>query len=443
MRSRYLPSDLRRAAAVLGTLERLDKSNRPDEYSTSAYTADLKYLGSIWNEVLQAQGQLAAYQAAQAAVAPWLEALYPAIESRYQLASREGLRAWQAALDECVPLLRDGDPQARKVELVPLVSAAWYWRIRCPDRVDLLEQDCMALLDGSRRSFGGAKLTGMIAPRLFLESRRADLRTYLDRLEAFFRSELISVEDRKAVSGRFYRLLSQQEYQLESGEKSANPLEAATRQLLGRNLQELVDEIMDFLGGVFIRQEGLDGGACAAADGLLSLYSANSGIPWLARAVPGENPLFSQAVDLVHLHFPDWEVWNLPLLAHEFGHITVSNTPGFRELFASELSTLSDGHPQAAAWTAEQRQAYLAARAAHLHEFFADAYAVFTQGPAFVFAALYLNFNPAQAYASRTGHPSHAERAALIFSVLEAMDEQAKASEYDTGPYAGWLKRAI
>ena len=220
------------------------------------------------------------------------------------------------------------------------------------------------------------------------------------------------------------------------------PLEAATRQLLGRNLQELVDEIMDFLGGVFIRQEGLDGGACEAADGLLSLYSANSGIPWLARAVPGENPLFSQAVDLVHLHFPDWEVWNLPLLAHEFGHITVSNTPGFRELFASELSTLSDGHPQAAAWTAEQRQAYLAARAAHLHEFFADAYAVFTQGPAFVFAALYLNFNPAQAYASRTGHPSHAERAALIFSVLEAMDEQAKASEYDTGPYAGWLKRA-
>lgn len=203
----------------------------------------------------------------------------------------------------------------------------------------------------------------------------------------------------------------------------------------------LQQEVLDFLGGVLIRKEGLDQGVCELADALLRDYEAWTGVNWTARAIPGKNPLFSPASDMIHLRFPDWEIWDLPLMAHEFGHVTAFATPAFLTLLHEKLDTITQGHPEAATWDEDQGKAYIEKRERHIHEFFADAFAVYCQGPAFAYNVILLHLDPREAYLPRGFHPTCAERVEVILKVLEEMNTQEKRDAYESGPYASVIER--
>jgi hypothetical protein len=143
----------------------------------------------------------------------------------------------------------------------------------------------------------------------------------------------------------------------------------------------------------------------------------------------------------VHQRFPDFDIWSLPLMAHEFGHIIAPTTPELNTTISEQLAIAMQGHPNESTWQKDQSTAYLAQRTNHMDEFFADAFATYCQGPSFAYNVFHLHLNPMEAYLSRRNHPTHAERMEVILRVLSEMNQQEKFDEYENGPYDGVLNR--
>ncbi len=209
-------------------------------------------------------------------------------------------------------------------------------------------------------------------------------------------------------------------------------------------------EALEFLGGLLIRYKDRDhepaqllGGEatgpsiCDLADALLKDYVQQTGVNWSTRTVLGRNPFLAKDTDIIRVRFPDWSLWNLPLMAHEFGHLAALATPDFIKLkteFQQDTipPTLYD-NPQGKLLSSQQ---YIEARRQHLDEFFADVFATYTFGPAFACASILHQFNPAQAYIWRGAHPTHDERVQVILLTLQAMNEKTRSASHDPGIYA-------
>lgn len=449
VRSRFLPSDARRAAIALYTLKRMSDEAKTDLYTDGLYDSEWKLLTSVWERALEVANFREDYRELSLDMVDWHQAIYNALGVNFNSLPGETAAQWQEGRNKVVPMLQNGTKAGSKISLESVIHGAWWCRSRYPDRTSRLSRDCTQLLEGapSQGMFSEQIELKDEASRL-LNSRLYEIENDLNRLRGIFNSNTIERSDRDAVAGRFYRLLSEHDYSVKRLQKllPKNPPLGSTlmevmRQSEGDQMQALRRETLDFLGGVLMRKENLDRGICGMAEALLRDYSRMTGVNWASRVVLGSNPLFSQASDIVHHRFPDWSIWSLPLMAHEFGHVTAPATPAFKAMLAEELVNVTEGHPEVASWNEEDLKAYVGERGRHLEEFFADAFAVYCQGPAFAYNVILIHLNPAEAYLRRGNHPTHAERAELILQVMGAMNQQEKFNEYDNGPYEGVLKR--
>ena len=447
-RSRYLPSDARRAAMVLNTLQRMNDVTAA-QYAEGIYSSELKLLTSVWERSLELSGFLEQYRQLNVDSAPWHTSICEALEINFSSVREQTASHWREARDKVVPVLENGSDAPPEFSLEATLHAAWWCRPRYShDRISYLSHEVMGLLRGDR-------VLGILSQQTavkdestrLIDSRLHLIESDLESLQSLFSSNTIERADRDAVAGRFYRLLSEYDYQLKrlqsllpKSPAGATLLEIM-RQSDGDHKHALEQETLDFLGGVLMRRENVDGGICVLAEALLHEYSRMTGVNWASRVVLGPNPLFSHASEIVHHSFPDWSIWGLPLMAHEFGHITVPATPTFRTELAEELVNVTQYHPEAAQWKNDEAQAYINRRARHIEEFFADAFAVYCQGPAFAYNVLLLHLNPVEAYIARGFHPTHAERVELILKVLSEMNQQQRSDDYDTGPFDGVIKR--
>lgn len=442
------PSDLCRAAIVLHTLGAMDEATREDDFADGAYGTELGLLARTWEDALEAAGRLGSYRSCQSSMAPWFRHICEGLDDSFGSLAQGTAQSWREAIERVVPVVRNGGAAAPPFELPLVVSAAWWCRPRYFDRVRRLTIECEKLLAGQPPA-------GLLEPprkaddgtSRLLHSRLYDLESDIERLRELFDAESLPRADRDAVAGRFLRLLSAQDYDLQGlkglisrGAPAHISLEVV-RQVQGGAMRELRREALDFLGGVLLRRQELDNGVCALAEALLRDYSRMTGVNWTSRVVLGSDPLFSTLSDIVHHRFPDWDIWSLPLMAHEFGHLTALFTPAFGDLSASELAVATQGHPEAARWGAQQREDYVGRRGRHLHEFFADSFAVYCQGPAFAYNVLLLHFNPVESYLPRGNHPTHAERVEVLLQVLAAMSGQEKRDEADNGPFDAVVRR--
>ncbi len=448
-RSRYLPADARRAAVVLQTLQDMDDRSKDDPYAYGAYTSELNLLKSVWERALQVSNNLERFKNVQDAMRNWSRRIFEGLQYNFGLQGNQTTNLWQKAEQELVPAFLDGAPTGLSANFQLVINAAWWCRPRYPDRIADILRDCERLLAGVAPRGLNAKPREVQDPAMrLLESRLYDLETDLRRFGGLFCSEKIEAADRSAVAGRFYRLLSEQEYGLKKLKrfvKMDNPLSSSLLEVIrrsrGEEMNELQQEVLDFLGGTLMRKEALDGGICALAEALLHDYARTTGVNWASRAILGKNPLFSQASDMIYVRFPDWDVWDLPLMAHEFGHVTAFATPAFLSLLAEEVAVSTQGHPEAGGWDEKQTQVYCQKRARHIHEFFADAFAVYCQGPAFTCDVVVSHLNPVEAYLQRGDHPSHGERVEVILRTLEEMNNQEELDQYDPGSYASMIRR--
>ena len=79
-----------------------------------------------------------------------------------------------------------------------------------------------------------------------------------------------------------------------------------------RDLHKIWEEAFDLMSGLCLRYEGLDGGLCQIADAIIEE------IDWGGKAlsVPGRGTSGVLA-QIIHLRFPEWTIWALPLTAQE------------------------------------------------------------------------------------------------------------------------------
>jgi hypothetical protein len=162
--------------------------------------------------------------------------------------------------------------------------------------------------------------------------------------------------------------------------------------------EALFSEYVDLLHGIALRSarfgdEDLSiGELFLIADGLPSVWGRIQGWSWQSVAVPSwlDQKRSTEAM-VLRIGFPEWTIWALPLLQHEFAHIFVKR----KQLGAGDADAVA----------------------------LADALAVLMAGPAYVCATLLLRLDPA---AVDAGRPEVALRSATIVGTLRTVAEDAK-----------------
>lgn len=250
-------------------------------------------------------------------------------------------------------------------------------------------------------------------------------------------------------------------------------------QIYERSL-EIFRENLELLGGLALRDRIQEEYACRFADELISECAELVGKP-TSFAIPAtedttEDTLASTLRRVARVTFPDWHLWALPLVAHEYGEVVVRETILFsrfvdelaqeaskptlgklcdglrsrlqaigddaRRTIAMEYPTRAQKEPGNAAdvieslvpvlranepgigdlaqATADQIRDCLREATNRARMLVADAFATFTAGPAYACAALMLRLNPnAPRLPSR---PTDEDRARTILAVLAEMD---------------------
>ena len=185
-----------------------------------------------------------------------------------------------------------------------------------------------------------------------------------------------------------------------------------------KDLKSIWEEGLDLLSGLCLRNEGLDDGLCRFADAIVAE------INWRqikAITVPGRGGP-GHLTSIIHLRFPEWTVWALPLTAHELWHLgRRSEANQIDESGANEVNSIMDDILDV---LGEEKRAKLKQIAGHnwnnpeLQRCLGDVFAVHVMGPAFACAAISLVLDP---------HETECQQRAL--SILSALDADNEYSE--------------
>lgn len=196
--------------------------------------------------------------------------------------------------------------------------------------------------------------------------------------------------------------------------------------------QSVLRECLEIIGSLAIRNQDLDKRIWYVADQLirecLVLSTGNQHYYLLVHGM--EDTFIKTRSRILRLRFPEWTIWDLPLAAHELGHVIISenlelekNKSEDRRILEPFVQNLRDSlvgldpewnvQNQAGGKKAEETERWAEDR---VHEFLADAFATYTMGPAYACSAILLRLNPS--LGASDGRPSDAQRAHVILSML-------------------------
>lgn len=185
------------------------------------------------------------------------------------------------------------------------------------------------------------------------------------------------------------------------------------------DLHNIWDEAFALISGLCVRHEGLDGGLCQIADAIIEE------INWVQErvfTVPGRgNP--GTVSQIVHLAFPEWSIWALPLTANSLWNLAIRDKNATygnisTDLLRSMLEVCSDNSKELEdsarmLWTDQSFQDCLA-----------DVFGVFSLGPAYACACIcqHLALDPTNKNAE--------QRALAMFHVLSLEPDYQTIVEY-------------
>ncbi len=164
----------------------------------------------------------------------------------------------------------------------------------------------------------------------------------------------------------------------------------------------------------FIRETNADDGMCGVADKLLAELARLVTLEMQHLTTLAESEFFGTSTRVIRLRYPSVSIWDLPVLAHEFGH-------WFGPLWYVEDALKP--YPQRAFIDSGA----LGSRTV-TEEYFCDLLAVFLLGPAYVYMCVVLRFDPTSTDDTET-HPSDAARAWWVLRVLRLLADAANDSE--------------
>jgi hypothetical protein len=426
-----LPSPVERAAAVLATLREMNQTAPTAQFEPEPYRAIVERLEDLWAQALPTDGRERLTEARQH-FDPWYGLLLEtAVLPRFGAVAQDTGAMWARTTARCRAWAAGHatDPSFPGPDMTEVANLLWRYRLDVPDREDILAAAAEELLAG------GDPLVPTAADRRLSTTHLARMRIdrsrgRCERLAALMRPPLTS-----AIVGRMLRLLSEQLHTVGKARQAVTAADgpppdwAAIRCVVQGGIPVL-REGLELLGGGLLVRAGRDRpapadaaraprrvGVCALADRLLAEYAERTGVGWAASSVLGGEPLLEAATDVVRVRFPDWSIWDLALVAHEFGHIVARDTPAF----GSRRAEWVVGQPPEVG--------------AQLEELFADIFGVYALGPAFACDAIVLHLDPANAGMSRGSHPPHGLRADVILRTLGLMNDTARGAAYNAGPY--------
>jgi hypothetical protein len=181
--------------------------------------------------------------------------------------------------------------------------------------------------------------------------------------------------------------------------------------------ESLFAEFVEFIGGLALRDIGLDEGVCELSDVLMRTrwFGQSSEVLTIPSRPDAVSMTWAQ---IIRLGFPEWTIWALPFTAQEFWF-----TAGRKHLRAE--ATLGGESPN---------DSGIDVRDPALQECLSDAFAMYTMGPAYAYASILLRMDPIP----DTGGPRtapHPDRVHAILAMWAMMDEQ------NTQPYRGERER--
>jgi hypothetical protein len=195
-------------------------------------------------------------------------------------------------------------------------------------------------------------------------------------------------------------------------------------------------EYVDFLGGLTVRDTGLDDLVCDMTEAVLARF-----IPLTNRSLPlpGRQAALGNALEsVVLLGFPEWSIWGIPLVGHEVGlaYIKERKDAKLGELinrFLPQRSAAEDGGSggdllppeRVSAWNEEL-----------IEQLLADAFATYTMGLSYACAALLLRLSPRHDEPRHPDRPRDIDRARVIIMTLKAERPSAPAAG---GTFTDWV----
>jgi hypothetical protein len=217
----------------------------------------------------------------------------------------------------------------------------------------------------------------------------------LDRVRGLFRNRLLPLRSQCAT------LLQT----TQTGNAAA--IDLARLEHLQAECSDLIRECLAFLEGAYTRAAGIDGDSCKFADAMLLSLSKENNLGWSRFTLVGPAEFFSTSSGIVRLRFTDTGIWNLPVAVHEFGHF-VSTIDAFREPFKASAAAAGSKDPK---------------YKSHLGELFADLFATYVLGPAYLLNCALLRFPLSNASLESSTHPSANQRVWWMLETLTKMDD--------------------
>lgn len=319
--------------------------------------------------------------------------------------------------------------------LTALLGALWWHRLHHPGRANQVAENVQQILTRNLDVTPYGVKENLPAAQLAAAARQEALEAQARRLERVLLGSTLRPEDRALVSGRLFQMLSRQVYQLDqikTGAPGRPPglefwQQAAAARQAGLPLKR---EALEFLGGLLLRYRGLTSrlhspgdspppSICSLAEHQLERLVVRTGVSWKTLIVPGPDAFVASDTEIIRVRFPDWSVWNLPLMAHEFGHVVARTNNEFRRYQWETALKAAAGAPEKQ-WPLQSQ----------LEELFCDIFATFVLGPAFACNALLLQFNPPEAADLSPSHPTYDERAAAILAAMEFINARAPQPIY-------------
>jgi hypothetical protein len=187
----------------------------------------------------------------------------------------------------------------------------------------------------------------------------------------------------------------------------------------------LRNEVFCFVAGAMLRRDGIDEGVGRVAELLLDELAGRSGLAnrlMTTLSFTTEEESLDRTINLVRLRFPGAGVWDLPVVAHEFGHYLLRECPAVRDDLERPFASLVAG-PIDSGGLLDDKGVIPDAEhaAARIEELFADVCATYALGPAYPLAAAAFRVPHLALDMDSPTHPRWRYRIAVMVGTLRWM----------------------